>query len=381
MEILDFVSLADKLNHTASPVVGSSVANVSTNGSGTTVPFQSSSTMVTAVISFTVFILGLTGNTLAIYVILRYAKMKTVTNLYILNLAVADELYILGLPLITTQNVLSYWPFGSFLCRVVMTADSINQFTSIFCLTVMSIDRYLAVVRPIQSVRWRRPRVAKIINALVWTLSIVAMLPVIIFLKVQDELNTCNLSWPEPQEIWSMAFILYTATLGFFCPLLVICMCYLLIVFKVKSARVRAGFTTRRRSERKVTRMVVIMVVVFVLCWLPFFFINMVNLVSILPENNVTAGVYFFSVILTYVNSCANPLLYGFLSENFKQSFRRALCISRTGRPENGNATTQQTKETNTIVPLRNHDLKNHVQSSQVQGPSEEPLAIDQSKL
>ncbi|KAJ8251518.1 hypothetical protein GJAV_G00222210 [Gymnothorax javanicus] len=379
MEMLDFASPATKLNRTAFPIGGGTMTNFTINITGPTVPFQSSSTMVTAFISLPVFILGLLGNTLAIFVILRYAKMKTVTNLYILNLAVADELYILGLPLITTQNVLSYWPFGSFMCRLVMTADSVNQFTSIFCLTVMSIDRYLAVVHPIKSVRWRRPRVAKIINAILWTLSIVAMMPVIIFWNVQDELNTCNISWPEPQDLWSTAFILYTATLGFFLPLFVICICYLLIVIKVKSARVRAGLSTRRRSERKVTLMVVIMVVVFVLCWLPFFVLNSVNLVTILPENNVMAGVYFFSVILTYVNSCANPLLYGFLSENFKQSIKHALCLKRANRVQRSSASVPQTKESNMAEPLRNHDSNNQILNNQVQSPPEEPTAIDQS--
>lgn len=85
----------------------------------------------------------------------------------------------------------------------------------------------------------------------------------------------------------------------------------------------RAGCTKRRRSERKVTRMVVVIVVVFALCWLPFFIINIVNLVVIIPESTAMAGVYFFAVILSYVNSCANPLLYGFLSDNFKQSFKK----------------------------------------------------------
>ncbi|CDQ99965.1 unnamed protein product [Oncorhynchus mykiss] len=98
---------------------------------------------------------------------------------------------------------------------------------------------------------------------------------------------------------------------------------------QVKSAGARAGLTRRRRSERKVTRMVVIIVVVFVICWLPFFTTNIVNLVFIIPENSVTAGVYFFLVIMTYVNSCANPLLYGFLSDNFKQSFRKVLCLHK----------------------------------------------------
>lgn len=69
--------------------------------------------------------------------------------------------------------------------------------------------------------------------------------------------------------------------------------------------------------------MVVVIVVVFVLCWLPFFIINMVNLVVIIPESSVSAGIYFFAVILSYANSCANPVLYCFLSDNFKQSFRK----------------------------------------------------------
>ncbi|XP_023998184.1 somatostatin-like receptor F_48D10.1 isoform X2 [Salvelinus sp. IW2-2015] len=204
----------------------------SSSSNRSSVPFQGSSTLMTAVISLSVFVVGLIGNTLAIYVVLRYAKMKTVTNIYILNLAVADQLYILGLPFLTTQNVLSYWLFGSFLCRVLMTADSMSQFTSIFCLTVMSIDRYLAVVHPIRSTKWRRPRVAKVVSAVVWALSLVVVLPVVVFSGVQDTFNSCNISWPEPQDVWSTVFILYTATLGFFGPLLVICLCYLLIVVK-----------------------------------------------------------------------------------------------------------------------------------------------------
>ncbi|XP_026888725.2 somatostatin receptor type 5 isoform X1 [Electrophorus electricus] len=353
----------------AMPRVSELLGNISTNISDQSLPFHGTSTMVTAVISLTVFIVGLVGNTLAIYVVVRYAKMKTVTNIYILNLAVADELYILGLPFLTTQNVLSYWPFGSFLCRVVMTADSLNQFTSIFCLTVMSIDRYLAVVQPLRSTRWRRPRVAKAVSAAVWAVSFVVVLPVVIFSNVQDTFHSCNMSWPEPRAVWSTAFILYTAVLGFFGPLLVICMCYLLIIVRVKSSGVRAGFTRRRRSERKVTRMVVVIVVVFVLCWLPFFIINIVNLIVILPENSLMVSVYFFSVILTYVNSCANPLLYGFLSDNFKQSFRKVLCVRKANGVEDGEPSAPRTEKTtmhDTFLSPRNNNLNGHAQNSQV---------------
>ncbi|XP_029914193.1 somatostatin receptor type 5 [Myripristis murdjan] len=275
-----------------------------------------------------VCIIGLGGNTLVIHIVLHYSKTESVTNIYILNLAIADELFMFSLPFLAAQNTLQSWPFGSFMCRLVMTVDSINHFTSIFCLTLMSIDRYLAVVHPIRSSKWRRPQVAKVVNGTVWALAFLVVLPVVIFANIQKAGGTCNIAWPKPTEIWQAAFIIYTSTVGFFCPLLIICLCYLLIVVKIRSSgkKVHATSTKRRKSERKVTRMVVIVVAVFVFCWLPFYALNIVNLLVSLPPDY--HGLYYFVVVLGYANSCANPIVYGFLSDNFKRGFRKALCRS-----------------------------------------------------
>ncbi|XP_061883387.1 LOW QUALITY PROTEIN: somatostatin receptor type 5-like [Entelurus aequoreus] len=271
---------------------------------------------------------GLVGNTLVIHVVVNYTRNESVTNIYILNLAIADELFMLGLPFLAVQNALLSWPFGSLVCRVVMTVDAINQFTSIFCLTVMSVDRYLAVAHPIRSSWWRRPRVAKTVSLAMWAGSFVVVLPVVVFADVLEDDGNCSIVWPEPAELWKTSFIVYTFTVGFFCPLLVICLCYLLIVIKVRSVGKRAQATSsrRRKSERKITRMVVVVVAVFVLCWLPFYALNIVNLLVVLPGD--LRGLYFFVVALSYANSCANPILYGFLSDNFKRGFRKALCRS-----------------------------------------------------
>uniref|UniRef100_UPI0037E72DB0 somatostatin receptor type 5-like n=1 Tax=Semicossyphus pulcher TaxID=241346 RepID=UPI0037E72DB0 len=292
-----------------------------------------------------VCVVGLVGNTLVIHVIVNYTKNESVTNIYILNLAIADELFMLGLPFLAVQNALLSWPFGSLMCRVVMTVDAINQFTSIFCLTVMSVDRYLAVVHPIRSFWWRRPRVAKAISATVWAGSFVVVLPVVVFADVLKDDGNCSIVWPEPAEVWKTSFIVYTCTVGFFCPFLVICLCYLLIVIKVRSVGKRAQATSsrRRKSERKITRMVVVVVAVFVLCWLPFYALNIVNLLVVLPGD--FRGLYFFVVVLSYANSCANPILYGFLSDNFKRGFRKALC-GASRRVKNNRAGTEAQRPT-----------------------------------
>lgn len=291
-----------------------------------------------------VCIVGLGGNTLVIHIVLRYSKTESVTNIYILNLAIADELFMLSLPFLAVQNTLDSWPFGSFMCRLVMTVDSINQFTSIFCLTVMSIDRYFAVVHPIRSSKWRRPQVAKVVNATIWALSFLVVLPVVIFANIQKKGGTCNITWPQPANVWEAAFIIYTSTVGFFCPLLIICLCYLLIVFKIRSSgkKVHATSNKRRKSEKKVTRMVVIIVAMFVFCWLPFYALNIINLLVSLPSDY--QGLYFFVVVLIYANSCANPIVYVFLSDNFKRGFRKALCRS-TRKVENHDPTECQQQQ------------------------------------
>lgn len=98
----------------SSDVNSSLLTNVTENGTlSEQAPFKYIHKVLIPICYLLVCAVGLSGNTLVIYVVLRYAKMKTVTNIYILNLAIADVLFMLGLPFLATQNAISYWPFGS----------------------------------------------------------------------------------------------------------------------------------------------------------------------------------------------------------------------------------------------------------------------------
>ncbi|XP_030631499.1 somatostatin receptor type 2 [Chanos chanos] len=331
MEACKSLPSTPNLSHPEFPLYNSFLGNESGVRNDTHNAFDKASSVVITFVYFVVCAVGLCGNALVIYVILRYAKMKTVTNIYILNLAIADVLCMLSLPFIAIQLALLYWPFGAVICRIVMTADTLNQFTSIFCLTVMSIDRYLAVVHPIKSTKWRKPSVAKIISLAMWGVSLLINVPVMIYsgMILGNEQPTCTMVWPEPQEVFYKAFIFCTFLLGFFLPLTVICLCYLLIIIKVKSSVMRVCSTKRKRSERKVTRMVSIVVVVFVLCWLPFYVFNVTSVTGTVSTTPVLKSIFDFVVVLGYANSCANPILYAFLSDNFKKSFQNVLCLKK----------------------------------------------------
>lgn len=101
----------------------------------------------------------------------RYTKMKTATNIYIFNLAMADALVTTTMPFQSTEYLMNSWPFGDVLCKIVISIDYYNMFTSIFTLTMMSVDRYIAVCHPVKALDFRTPLKAKIINICIWLLS------------------------------------------------------------------------------------------------------------------------------------------------------------------------------------------------------------------
>ncbi|XP_057237490.1 somatostatin receptor type 4 isoform X1 [Malurus melanocephalus] len=285
-----------------------------------------------------VCLLGLLGNALVIFVILRYAKMRTATNIYLLNLAIADELLMLSVPFAATAAALRRWPFGRALCRTVLGVDGLNMFGSVFCLAVLSLDRYIAVVHPLRAASYRRPRVAKLVNGAVWLLALLAASPIPVFAGTavtrDGRAVACDLLWPSPA--WAAAFVAYSSVLGFLLPVAAMALCYLLLAAKMRAVARGVGWRQRRRSEGKLTRLVVTVVAAFVVCWLPFY---VVQLLSLLLPGRLDASAHNASLLLSYSNSCANPILYGLLSENFRHSFhgvlRRCrhsgLCCCRAG--------------------------------------------------
>ncbi|XP_030629481.1 kappa-type opioid receptor isoform X1 [Chanos chanos] len=320
----------------------SDIYNFTSNGNWTNEPEPMSPIIpiITAVYSV-VFVVGLVGNCLVMYVIIRYTKMKTATNIYIFNLAVADALVTTTMPFQSADYLLNTWPFGEVVCKVFISIDYYNMFTSIFTLTMMSVDRYVAVCHPVKALDFRTPVKAKLINILIWVLSSAAGIPAMILGSTQTNNGIlflhCALQFPDPYIYWDTLMKICVFIFAFVAPLLIITVCYTLMVLRLKSVRLLSGSREKDRNLRRITRLVLVVVAVFVICWTPIhIFILVKALLPGVPETTAVMAAYFFCVALGYTNSSLNPILYAFLDENFKRCFRDFCCPGRTSADGQG---------------------------------------------
>ncbi|KAI1896562.1 hypothetical protein AGOR_G00096050 [Albula goreensis] len=282
--------------------------------------------IITALYSV-VCVVGLIGNVLVMYVIIRYTKMKTATNIYIFNLALADALATSTLPFQSVNYLMGTWPFGDVLCKMVMSIDYYNMFTSIFTLTTMSVDRYIAVCHPIKALDFRTPRNAKIINICNWILSSAISLPVMIMATTAVDYNAsgsidCTLRFPHPSWYWENLLKICVFIFAFIMPVLIITVCYGLMILRLKSVRMLSGSKEKDRNLRRITRMVLVVVAVFIVCWTPIHIFVIIKALVTIPGSLLQSVTWHFCIALGYTNSCLNPVLYAFLDENFKRCFR-----------------------------------------------------------
>ncbi|XP_061099806.1 type-1 angiotensin II receptor B-like [Conger conger] len=279
------------------------------------------------------FVIGVVGNSMVVAVIYSYMKLKTVANIFVLNLAVSDLTFLITVPMWATFTATGYhWPFGSFLCKVSAGLVTFNLYTSVFFLTSLSIDRYLAIVHPVRSRQRRTVMYARITCVLIWAFSFLLSLPTALSREVftiKDSNNTfCATLKRKDRKGFLVAIGLIKSILGFLVPFVIILTCYSLIGRALLDARLLQS--SRSRGD-EVLRMLAAVVLAFFVCWVPhqiFHFMHVLVLLEVI-ENCRTVDIIDtalpFTVCVAFFNSCMNPILYGFVGRNFRRNLLRLL--------------------------------------------------------
>ncbi|XP_051267015.1 C-C chemokine receptor type 9 isoform X1 [Dicentrarchus labrax] len=288
-----------------------------------------------------IFILGAVGNLMVvwIYSTVRH-RLKTMTDVYLLNLAVADLLFLCMLPF-WAVDAIKGWDFGISLCKMVSAIYKINFFSSMFLLTCISVDRYIAIVQVTRAQNLKRKRLfySKLVCLCVWLVSTLLALPEFIFAQVKSDQkgqSFCTLVyWNNEYNRTKILVLCLQICMGFCVPLLIMFFCYSVII--------RTLLQARNFEKHKALRVIFVVVFVFVLSQLPY---NSLLIVEAAQAANTTmtecATVIGFDVAgqvaksLAYTHACLNPFLYVFIGVRFRQDLLRIVKLCVGGMSKGG---------------------------------------------
>lgn len=276
---------------------------------------------------FTLSLLGLLFNSFVLGVFLAHKDRLTVAEIYLSNLALADFVLLCGLPF-WAMNILNdfNWPYGDALCKMVNSIIIINFYTSIYTLVMISVDRYLALVKTMKG-RWlRRTLYAKVICSILWILGLLLSTPTLVHRKVKymEEFETmsCILDYSHDSS-WKLAHQILMNVMGFVLPVLVIVFSSGNIIKTLARRKESVGF--HDISDTKATVLVYAVTLLFLLCWAPFQVFTFLDTLCDVQALDETLWFHTLdiggqvSVYLAFLNSALNPLLYVFSGQYFRR--------------------------------------------------------------
>lgn len=268
-----------------------------------------------------VFLLGVPGNALVVWVT-GFRMPRSVTSTWFLNLALADLLCCLSLPLLMVPLAHdNHWHFGPVACTFVTGLFDLFMYCSVLLLVLISVDRWLLVSRPVWCQNHRRPRRAAWACVVVWCLAVLGTIPRFVYTKEIVAGSKKRECVERYTEVSAWVVTVFRFLVGFVLPFLVIVVSHWVVY-----TRAARGTTAGARSKRTL-RVIIAVAMSFFLCWLPLYLLDFTKL-QVPRKSPHRPKIYLANTLalcLAYFNSCLNPLLYVCLGRGFKESMSRSL--------------------------------------------------------
>ncbi|KAM9488064.1 C-C chemokine receptor type 5-like [Clarias gariepinus] len=271
------------------------------------------------------FVVGFLGNSLVLWVIVKGKLITNMTEISLLNLAIADLLLIFTLPFLA-HYARDSWVFGNAMCTLVLGVYYVGFYAGIFFIVLMSIDRYLAIVHPVFFTKIQSKVCGIFASVIIWIIAVAASFPELLYVGVEahDDKNICN-AYPKDEnhnDVRSAALFKMNV-LGMLIPLTIVGFCYSLVLWRLQ---------TLHPAKKNAFRLVVVVMVVFFCCWIPYniaALLKALELKRILPsECELSKRIQLMlqaTEALAYSHSCLNPFLYVFVGEKFRRHLTRFL--------------------------------------------------------
>ncbi|KFU84920.1 Cholecystokinin receptor type A, partial [Chaetura pelagica] len=330
-----------------------------------------------------IFLLSVLGNILVITVLIRNKRMRTVTNTFLLSLAVSDlMLCLFCMPFTLIPNLLKDFIFGSAVCKTATYFMGVSVSVSTFNLVAISLERYSAICKPLQSRVWQTKSHALKVIAATWCVSFTIMSPYPIYSKLvpftkynNTTANMCRLLWPS--DVIQQSWYTFLLLILFLIPGIIMMVAYGLISLELyrgikfdasqrkysrerktstcstkyedgdgcylnktkrkrkmplqqlsvsshsKIDRVRSNSSSANLMAKKlVIRMLMVIVILFFICWTPIFSVNAWRAFDTASADQHLSGAPIsFIHLLSYTSACVNPIIYCFMNKRFRMAF------------------------------------------------------------
>ncbi|XP_032419970.1 urotensin-2 receptor [Xiphophorus hellerii] len=297
---------------------------------------------------------GLAGNIYTL-VVTRSAALCRMGSMYvyIVNLALADLLYLSTIPFVVCTYFVQDWLFGEAGCRILLSLDLLTMHASVFILVAMSLERYRAVAKPFSAHR-SSSRNRRLTAGVIWGLAFTLTLPMMVMIQLREAKGLvkriCYPTWtPEAFKAY-LTVLFFTSVLV---PGLIIVGLYAGLARRYWTVQASLGGSSRSAQRKglkqKVLAMILSIVVAYWVCFLPFWGWQIAKLFSPDSLKPLSAAAHkyvnFFVTCLTYGNSCINPFLYTLLTRNYKDYLAQKGPSGGSSKADLGTAVTTPLQE------------------------------------
>ncbi|XP_022078752.1 growth hormone secretagogue receptor a [Acanthochromis polyacanthus] len=300
------------------------------------------------------FLVGVVGNVMTILVVSKYRDMRTTTNLYLCSMAVSDLLIFLCMPL-DLYRMWRYrpWRFGDALCKLFQFVSESCTYSTILSITALSVERYLAICFPLRAKALVTKRRVRALILLLWTVSLLSAGPVFVMVGVEQDsmgLPPNFSSWMNETGLYLetgdtreckmthyavesglMGAMVWLSSVFFFMPVFCLTVLYSLIGRRLwqrhRETNMSSRVAHRDKSNRQTIKMLVVVVLAFVLCWLPFHVGRYLQFRSLDAPSPLLSALSEYcslvSVVLFYLSAAINPILYNTMSWKYRGAAAR----------------------------------------------------------
>ncbi|KAM4532507.1 coagulation factor II (thrombin) receptor-like 1, tandem duplicate 2 [Fundulus diaphanus] len=294
-----------------------------------------------------VFVVGLTANGMAIWVFLFRTKKKHPSSIYMANLALADLLFVVWMPLKISYHVNgNNWIYGEPLCKVLVSFFYGNMYCSVLFITCLSVQRYWVVAHPLSTQR-KNNKVAIGVCAAVWAFIWITSIPLYLYdqtAKIEEmNITTCHdVTIVDHANVYDsikhpLFYFMFMSTVAFFVPCIVIVVAYVLLLQTLGNSMEES---TTGKTRRKAFILILVVLLTFLVCFIPSN-IMLVMHYALLKAGRANNGYGFYitTLCLASLNSCLDPFIYYFVSDEFREHVKNTLLCRSSRTVEREKAT------------------------------------------